>query len=461
MPLKNKLVAFIVSVVMCASFVPALALADVVDGEQQPDVVNEEQEHGAADEAGMAAQADDEEAAEMTAQVAGGQLVFQGATGVSENVLSYEGGFKVEVTPSAAGTWNGTNLTLPNSTPVTFKFMPPEGYGGNASLVIDGTAIPFEGGVLTFNADFSSKTAIVVELNAEAGPQGTRMVKLTFDEASLPMLSVDKTRFTIGYGDQYDQEFNTNGAEIEVSEDTRRKTILGFAITNKYFIPTAIVNGKTYETFDSGTSTDPAVANLCVELTGADADVDSFTVNLSIGARANVDLQAQNVNRVEATYMTVDQGKALMSDITSDVGLSVADTSLDSAVPNAVATFDLGAQVDNETVSKLESPLDVTMIIDTNTYTGTNYVVVSNHEGTVTELPTEYDAATGRLKFPASEFSDYSLVDKGASSSDTKATAKTTVAKTGDPLKAAGMLVIALAACGIAVFATRRLSDRA
>ena len=32
MPLKNKLVAFIVSIVMCASFVPALALADVVDG---------------------------------------------------------------------------------------------------------------------------------------------------------------------------------------------------------------------------------------------------------------------------------------------------------------------------------------------------------------------------------------------------------------------------------------------
>lgn len=460
MPLKNKLVAFIVSIVMCASFVPALALADVVDGEQQPDVVNEEQEHGIADEAGMAAQADDEEAAEMTAQATKVQLDFRGATGVSGNVLSYEGGYKVEVSAGDTGSWSGTNLTVPSGTKVTFKFMPPEGYGGNASLEFDGKAIPFDGGVLTYTVASSDKP-IVVDLNAEAGPQGTRKVKLTIDEASLPMLA-SKCTLKVGYGDDDDVEFGVqdNGKEIEVSAKTLERTLLAFTIDTRYFIPTAVVNGKTFETFDEGTTPDdPSRVNIVVELDGEDAAADEFNVNLSIGAQANVNLQAQSVSRANARYMLVEDGKALVENVAAtEIDLAISDTDTDTSVAGAVATFDLGAQVNGAAAAETEAPLDVVMVLDTNVYTGSNYVVDREHNGVHTELATTYDATTGALGFSSDLYSKYTLVDKDAA---TKATTKTTVAKTGDPLTAAGMLAIALAAFGIAVFATRRLSSKA
>lgn len=460
MPLKNKLVAFIVSIVMCASFVPALALADVVDGEQQPDVVNEEQEHGIADEAGMAAQADDEEAAEMTAQATEVQLDFKGATGVSGNVLSYEGGYKVEVSTGDTGSWRETNLTVSPGAKVTFKFMPPEGYGGNASLVFDGKAIPFKDGMLTYTVASSDKP-IVVDLNAEAGPQGTRKVKLTIDEASLPMLA-DKCTLKVGYGDDDDVKFGVgdNGKEIEVSAKTLERTLLAFTIDTRYFIPTAVVNGKTFETFDEGTTPDdPSRVNIVVELDGEDAAADEFNVNLSIGAQANVNLQAQSVSRANARYMLVEDGKALVENVAAtEIDLAISDTDTDTSVAGAVATFDLGAQVNGAAAAETETPLDVVMVLDTNVYTGSNYVVDREHNGVHTELATTYDATTGALGFSSDLYSKYTLVDKDAA---TKATTKTTVAKTGDPLTAAGMLAIALAAFGIAVFATRRLSSKA
>lgn len=456
MSLKKKLVALFACLALCASFVPALAIADLADDEAldaRSDVQLATQDEGEGEGA---------DGVELSTQATNGQLVFAKAQSVSENKVSYEGGYALTVDfGTAEGTWSGTNLTLPDKTQVSVTFTPPEGYDGNPSLVIDGTAIPFEGGQLTFTTDFSSKTGVTVELDAGSGPQATRFVKVTIDQASVPMLSVDKARFTVGYGDQYDQEFTTNGQVLEVPDNTREKMILGFAITNKYFIPTAIVNGKTYETTDTGTSTDPSVANLCVELTGADADVENFEINLSIGARASVDLSAQSVSAASATYMTVDEGTALMTDITSDVALSIADTSLDPAVPNAVATFDLGATVDGETVSTLESPLDVSMRLDTSVYTASNYVVVRNHEGTTTELATTYDPTTGNLGFTSGDYSDYSLVAKDAGTTDTKATSKSTLANTGDPLSAVGFMVIGLIALAAAAFTTRKLRNQA
>ena len=461
MPLKNKLVAFIVSIVMCASFVPALALADVVDGGQSSDVVNEEQEQGAANESAMTSQGDAEGTAEMTAQVAGGKLDFQGATSVSGNVLSYEGGYAVEVNHGGAGTWNGTSLTLPDNTAVTFKFTPPEGYSGKASLMINGTAVPFEGATITYNFDFSGQSVIVVGFDPGAGPQKTRKVKLTIDEASLPMLA-SKCTLKVGYGDDDDVVFGVedNGKEIEVSAKTLERTLLAFTIDTRYFIPTAVVNGKTFETFDEGTTPDdPSRVNIVVELDGEDAAADEFNVNLSIGAQANVNLQAQSVSRANARYMLVEDGKALVENVAAtEIDLAISDTDTDTSVAGAVATFDLGAQVNGAAAAETETPLDVVMVLDTNVYTGSNYVVDREHNGVHTELATTYDATTGALGFSSDLYSKYTLVDKDAA---TKATTKTTVAKTGDPLTAAGMLAIALAAFGIAVFATRRLSSKA
>ncbi|MBQ9002723.1 MAG: hypothetical protein IJ087_12800, partial [Eggerthellaceae bacterium] len=265
-------------------------------------------------------------------------------------------------------------------------------------------------------------------------------------------------------GDGNDVEFQQNGQTVVVTNDEEHPDVLlSFAIDNRYFIPTAVVNGATYETFDTGlhdTDYDNFVV-IGVELTGEAAKADAYNINLTIGARAQVDSSAQSVNEASANYMLVEDGRALVRDVANtEIDLAINDTTVDSAVDGAVATFDIDAQVNGRAATTTEAPLNIAMGLDTSVYTASDYVVVRNHEGTITELDTTYDAATGRLSFVSDQFSDYSLVDKGAAPANTKATSQTKLAATGDPLTAGSMVVISIAAFVAAVFATRKLREQ-
>lgn len=454
MTLSKKLAAVFAALMVCAAFIPVLAIADPAD-DQAANPQNDALGAQVGDGNGAG---DGNEPARQDGNV--GTVEFQGAVSVADNTLTYEDGFKLGVAYGDQGAWNGTNLQVPDNTKLTLTVTPPAGYSGTPKLFIDGNEVALEGGVCTYTTNFAQGNRVMIDLDTNEGPQHTRQVKVTVDEASVPMLTSDKCRFTVGYGDDNDVEFTQNGATLTVDDSTRQKIILAFSIQSKYFIPTAIVNGRTYETTDTGTSTDPTVTNICVELTGDEANVGEFTINLSIGAHATVALESQGLASVQADYMMVENGKALMTDTMADVALTVNDTQLDSSVDGAVATFDLGVTVGGQPVSTVESPLKMTMKLDTNKYTAGNYGVVRNHEGTRTELDSEYDATTGNLTYSSSDFSDYSLVEKGDST--TKAsTAQTKLAATGDPLVATGMAVASLLAFGAVAFAMRRLREQA
>lgn len=465
MSLKKKIIASFACLALCASFVPVLAIADQADGEAL-DVENDIElttaaEEGAGQTDPTAEAGEDAGEVEMAAQADNGVLVFKDAT-VSQDTLSYEGGYQVKA-EYETGTWNGSELSLANGVPVTFTFTPPAGYSGNASMVVNGEKIPFNGGMCAYRTDFSTQNAITVEFDPGIGPQKTREVKLTIDDASLPMLA-SKCTLKVGYDADDAVVFGVedNGKVIEVSEDTLKRTLLSFTIDNKYFIPTAIVNGKTFATFDEGTTPDdPSRVNIVVELTGDDAAADEFNVNLSIGAQANVNLQSQSVSRASASYMLVESGEALVKDVAgTEIDLAINDTATDTSVAGAVASFDLGAQVNGAAAAEIETPLDINMTIDTSVYTGSNYVVDREHNGVHTVLPTTYDPATGELGFSSDLYSKYTLVDKDAATKASSASTKSALAKTGDPLALSGLAVAGFAALGAIAFASRKLREQ-
>ncbi len=448
MSVKKKLVALFACFALCASFVPVLAIADPVDDET--------------------IEAED---IELTTAATGIHVAINKSTGGpdAEGKFTFDNG-------SAVVTYNGaafpsTQISAAQTgDKVSITPTPAEGYtayvtvDGNQVSVAANTAYIYtipntvaDNGVVNIDVDFVKPGQEPPSSSAQV-----RDVTVTVDSASLPLLSSNKAYFKIGSGDGNDVTFSQNGATVTITNDDEHPDVLlSFAIDNRYFIPTVIVNGTTYETYDTGEhdSDHDDFVVIGVDLTGDAAKADAYNINLTIGAIAQVDLTAQSVRGADARCMLVEEGTQIMP-ATTEVDLAVADTATDTAVDGAVATFDLGLTLNGESATEIDAPLDISMMLDTSVYTASDYVVVRNHEGTITELDTTYDAATGRLSFASDQFSDYSLVDKSvATKADGKAS-KTTLAKTGDPLAAGGVVAMNVIALGAVAFATRKLREQ-
>ena len=470
MKLREKLIALFACATLVASFVPAAAIADTASSTATPSGTSS----SASSTSSSSAKANTPSVKTQNT------ITTQNATTNSLTITfkdSYDASQgKVQYSLDNKATWvdvtadvNAQAIAVTGDD-LILRIIPADGYeadfSGTSYREDAGAPIPvagdaaISGGLLGQNGYHATPTATSVALEGVefkaqgGGPEHTREVTVTIDDASLPILAPGKMEMKVGYGDDNDVAFTKNGATLTVDASTTKKIIISFIVNKKYFVPTAIVNGKTFETTDTGEHPSPDVTVLCVELRDKDANVDDFVINLSIGAVANVDLKAKSVDAASAKYMMVEEGKAVMDD--ADVDLAIADAAVDSSIDNAVATFDLGLKINDKEASTIDSPLAVNMKLDTDVYTASGYDVVRNHEGKKTKLDAKYDAKTGILSFESDQYSDYTLVDKDKSTADS--TNKSSLAKTGDPLAAvpfgfAG--AAALAAAG-AAYALRR-----
>lgn len=133
--------------------------------------------------------------------------------------------------------------------------------------------------------------------------------------------------------------------------------------------------------------------------------------------------------------MTVKDNAAYDTDVTKVVtnGTNVTKVgSVDIALKNIVSQGD-GNYWTNE-VTEFDNNIVVDVKMDDTTLAANEtYAVVRDHEGTLTELDSEYNATTGELSFPTNQFSTYTIVKKTVPKGTTTTTTTTTsTPKTGD-----------------------------
>lgn len=291
----------------------------------------------------------------------------------------------------------------------------------------------------------------------------TREVTVNFEEPSKAMLANNFT-LILGHGDKNDVKVPkpklTNSVLID--KGTTEKLNISFSIKNdKYFIPYITVNEKKYETFDTGMLDEDKYLIICSTLSGDDAKVNNFKIDLSIYARPECESRCESMEIVPdlTSYDYMIDGEVVNDGV---FALSGADTQTDPQVENAVATYDLKLTKDSEPATKITGGMDIHLLLKTSTYSEQDYKVVRNHDGVVEELDTTCevvrDRETGEVKgidvgFNSDKFSDFSVVPANAEPVvpvDPQATAQT-----GDDIPVAFVLMV-LATSAFVVFRTIR-----
>lgn len=114
--------------------------------------------------------------------------------------------------------------------------------------------------------------------------------------------------------------------------------------------------------------------------------------------------------------MTVTDNSSYSTDVTTVVTDSKAEkvTSLDLSLENIVSKGN-GNYWSND-VTEFTNPINVGLDLDLPALSeGETYSVVRDHNGTLTELNTSYDASTGSIIFETNQFSTYTIIKKTAS----------------------------------------------
>lgn len=261
----------------------------------------------------------------------------------------------------------------------------------------------------------------------------TRTASFSIDETSHGVLSSKCTEMTVGYGDKNDTQitFIDSGGKkvsrpVALPANTTEQLRIAIAIaSDRYYIPYIWINDKKYATYDTGIKDSQNHVIIGATIRGAEAAAKSFSINLSMGAVAQVAFSEDasrdsNVRKVSAGYLLVDQGKTVRENEIGNVSLDVQR--LDegaTGVSGAVQSFDLKVKVgDNSSyVPSIAAPLDITMELDTSRYPESDYTVYREHDGTTEDLNATYDRETGALSFRSNLFSTYTIVDASKASS--------------------------------------------
>lgn len=114
--------------------------------------------------------------------------------------------------------------------------------------------------------------------------------------------------------------------------------------------------------------------------------------------------------------MTVEDNSAYQTDVSSAV------TGTDDVTPVASVDIELDNIVSKgdgdywtSSVTEFTDPISVGLELDAAELSdGETYSVVRNHNGTLTELDTDYDSATGTITFDTNQFSTYTIIKKTA-----------------------------------------------
>ena len=288
------------------------------------------------------------------------------------------------------------------------------------------------------NGFMFEKLSATSEYVIDVADTATRTASFSIDETSHGVLSSKCTEMTVGYGDKNDTQISfidSDGKKVSrpvaLPANTTEQLRIAIAIaSDRYYIPYIWINDKKYATYDTGIKDSQNHVIIGATIRGAEAAAKSFSINLSMGAVAQVAFSEDasrdsNVRKVSAGYLLVDQGKTVRENEIGNVSLDVQR--LDEAatgVSGAVQSFDLKVKVgDNSSyVPSIAAPLDITMELDTSRYPESDYTVYREHDGTTEDLNATYDRETGALSFRSNLFSTYTIVDASKASSSTPST---------------------------------------
>lgn len=250
----------------------------------------------------------------------------------------------------------------------------------------------------------------------------TKTVRVTFAETSRNKLVDTNGIFQLGDGGKGDVHcdgtYDSSTGKVTFNDvpTQSEKYDLTIAINNNYFVPTVTVGEKTAETFDCspffGKELSKTPNSVAISFDLAQTTIkESYTVSLNVqGAFVPDDQRPKELKDVLMTYAPEGSlaGKAVIP--------QVKNVSTATNVENAVASFDISLLVNGVVMPEPGQTLTFEMILDKETFPGTDYTVIREHNGELTDLKAEYDAETGTLRFDTDLFSTYTIKDisKGA-----------------------------------------------
>jgi hypothetical protein len=259
-------------------------------------------------------------------------------------------------------------------------------------------------------------------------PNQERTVEIEVDDSCQFLLA--KSGFEIGFssGDdqtQYQHVLNSGTSITGAYPANRDKVYFNITVTDEYFIPSmrAVVtyaDGTTRDVSD-GTA-DMGNRNLAVDLPLIPGTCDvTLHVYLDVDKQTSANSSSSHVDGLVKYNVCDTSGHTNISD-NSAVSLSIAEASDDQTAASRYGnrmdgTLDLGFTVGGSAQAQLDKDVQVTLAIDTSVYDAENYIVVRNHNGTLTELNTRYVPQAGILMFSTDRFSSYSLVSTSAPAS--------------------------------------------
>ncbi|MBQ9043772.1 MAG: hypothetical protein IJ111_13275 [Eggerthellaceae bacterium] len=461
MPLKKKLVALFACVALCASFVPVLAIADPADDEAieaENDVAMTAQAEG--EDAEMAAQANNESVT-VIATATGGNI------DIAVNDRNLTGGEVASVNKTdTVGNTSGTNkvvitpeFTLSiESIAVKVNDVVVE----DVDWVVDATEawtanLPASPDVTyTFDVKVKSETdtfTVVWDYSGDFPPdalllhgkasidEGNGIEKIPHEGEGLGELyaiqagTLVTIHITPDYGYQLESA-SLNGVQVTAGSEVSSFT---FTMPRNQLHFSSLFT-PVEDNVQSGT--DQVISGT---IENADGIIDSgnlqLTVNEMDDAETQAAMDAQKTNTADAAVMYLDldlnqvvnKGTTVDGVATDENSWTISQTDLDHAITVTLRISDAAAA------------------------TGGPFYIIREHDGAYERIECTYDAATQTISFQTDKFSEYALMTDSAAA--TKAS-KSTLAKTGDPLTAGGMVVMGVVALGAVVFATRKLREQ-
>ena len=249
-----------------------------------------------------------------------------------------------------------------------------------------------------------------------------RNVTLNIASSCQFLLAKNDFRISFSSGDDQTQYFHehTSGTSISgVYPANRDKVYLGITVTDQYFIPymRALVHyedGSTREESDGTADMGNRYLAVDIPIEPGTGDI-SIDLYLEVDKEVNASVSSSSVNGGSIRYNVCDSDGYTNIPDSSNVTLSIADTTKDASAVTAYGsdidgTFDLGMSLNGSGLTLLNEPVEVCMKLNTDTYQGTGYQVVRNHNGRLEEVMTEYDYRSGTLTFFTDRFSSYSLI---------------------------------------------------
>lgn len=260
-----------------------------------------------------------------------------------------------------------------------------------------------------------SRSARFVELH------WTDMISLevAVDEASQYLIANGKTEIGIATGKGFSVSVQ-DGCKVSVPAlqdidlgENEERYLIDLKVNRSYFIPYISINGKSYETFDTGDGGDD-FTNISVSIPAGEfrklASASNGTVTIHLTVDKNVSVSSDDA---VASYNMIDDGETpegvSMETLDSEVELTADASELteNDISSGAARAYDITMDVNGEDATEFDVPIDITL--DGNFYGNeSDYNVIREHEGEDPEA-IDFSIDDGRLTFSTDKFSTFTI----------------------------------------------------